>query len=77
MIESEYPDIRSLDLFSEMDEEHFEALMRGSYVQNFPPLIELITEGEPSDFHDDSVRGDPGFRLFASGARTDAEVSEA
>ncbi|MEZ5780049.1 MAG: cyclic nucleotide-binding domain-containing protein [Rhizobiaceae bacterium] len=26
------------------------ALMRGAYVQNFPPQIELITEGEPSDF---------------------------
>ena len=26
------------------------ALMRGAYVQNFPPQIELISEGEPSDF---------------------------
>lgn len=24
--------------------------MRCAYVQNFPPQIELITEGEPSDF---------------------------
>jgi CRP/FNR family transcriptional activator FtrB len=24
--------------------------MRGSYVQNFPPQIELISEGDPSDF---------------------------
>ena len=29
MVESEYPDIRSLDLFAAMDEAHFEALMRG------------------------------------------------
>jgi len=33
-----------------MDEAHFASLMRGAYVQNFPPQIELITEGEPSDF---------------------------
>ena len=50
MPESVYPDIRKLDLFSGMADEHFGSLMRGSYVQNFPPLIELITEGESSDF---------------------------
>jgi CRP/FNR family transcriptional activator FtrB len=33
-----------------MAEEHFQSLMRGAYVQNFPPQIELISEGEPSDF---------------------------
>lgn len=50
MPESHYPDVRSLHLFSEMDEENYLALMRGSYVQNFPPQIELIHEGDPSDF---------------------------
>lgn len=50
MPESDYPDIRSLHLFSEMSDERFETLMRGSYVQNFPPQIELIVEGDPSDF---------------------------
>lgn len=50
MPESEYPEVRNLDLFSEMADEHFRTLMRGAYVQNFPPQIELITEGEPSDF---------------------------
>ena len=33
-----------------MADAHFTALMRGAYVQNFPAQIELITEGEPSDF---------------------------
>ena len=33
-----------------MEEEHFRTLTRGSYVQNFPPQIELIAEGDPSDF---------------------------
>ncbi len=50
MPESDYPDIRELHLFSDMADEHFLSLMRGAYVQNFPPQIELITEGDPSDF---------------------------
>lgn len=50
MPESDYPDIRSLHLFSEMGDSNFDALMRGSYVQNFPPQIDLIVEGDPSDF---------------------------
>lgn len=50
MPESDYPNIRRLELFSEMADEHFGSLMRCAYVQNFPPQIELITEGEPSDF---------------------------
>ncbi len=33
-----------------MAEQHFQALMRGAFVQTFPPQIELITEGDPSDF---------------------------
>ena len=48
--ESDYPDIRGLALFSEMPDEQFHLLMRGAYVQNFPPQIELITEGDRSDF---------------------------
>ena len=50
MSEPHYPEIRALGLFSGMDDAHFRSLMRGAYVQNFPPQIELITEGEPSDF---------------------------
>lgn len=50
MPDSEYRDIRNLKLFSQMEDAHFIALMRGAYVQNFPAQIELITEGEPSDF---------------------------
>ncbi|WP_071675171.1 helix-turn-helix domain-containing protein [Nioella nitratireducens] len=50
MTESYYPDVRALHLFSEMADEHFEALMRVSYVQTFPPQIEMITEGDSSDF---------------------------
>ena len=50
MLDSQYPEVRNLDLFAHMEDENFLMLMRASYVQNFPPQIELITEGEPSDF---------------------------
>ena len=50
MPESDHPDIRGLALFADMDNDNFVSLMRGSYVQYFPPQIELISEGGPSDF---------------------------
>lgn len=50
MTESHFQEARGLFLFSEMAEEPFRALMHGSYVQNFPPHIDLITEGDPSGF---------------------------
>ena len=50
MPNSEYQDIRGLNLFAQMADDHFTTLMRGAYVQNFPAQVELITEGEPSDF---------------------------
>jgi CRP/FNR family transcriptional activator FtrB len=36
MPEADHPDIRGLDLFAEMEDDAFRALMRGSYVQTFP-----------------------------------------
>lgn len=50
MPESYRQEVRDLDLFADMDRANFEALMRGSYVQNFPPRIDLITEGDSPDF---------------------------
>lgn len=50
MSDSEFRDIRKLDLFAQMADANFTSLMRGAYLQNFPAQIELITEGEPSDF---------------------------
>ena len=50
MPDSHRSEIRDLALFANMEETHFQALLRGSYVQNFPPGIELISEGDPSDF---------------------------
>lgn len=44
------PELRQLELFAEMGPDAFEAVTRGAYVQTFPPAIELVTEGDPSDF---------------------------
>ena len=50
MPDSHLNNVRELPLFREMDASNFDALMRGSYVQNFPAQIDLIAEGEPADF---------------------------
>ena len=50
MPDSHHQEIRSIDLFAHMEDDQFDTLMRGSYVQNFPPQIDLISEGDPSDF---------------------------
>ncbi|WP_295532980.1 cyclic nucleotide-binding domain-containing protein [uncultured Thioclava sp.] len=60
----ESEEIRSLDLFSGLDDARFSLLMRGAYVQNFPPMIELITEGDTSDFLHVLVSG--SVELFAN-----------
>lgn len=50
MSDTYFGEVRSLALFAGMEEKNFQLLMRGSYVQNFPQQIELISEGDPSDF---------------------------
>ena len=48
--ESDFLSIRRLDLFADVADENFDALLRGAYIQNFPPHMELVAEGDPSDF---------------------------
>lgn len=50
MAESYQNEIRGLTLFADMDKTCFDSLMRGAYVQTFPPRIELVHEEEPPDF---------------------------
>lgn len=72
---SEIPDIRSLPLFAGMESANFDTLMRGAYVQNFPPQIELITEGDPADFLHVVLEG--AVELFASWNRHETTMSTA
>mgnify|MGYP001046044464 FL=1 len=64
MSDSYRKEVRDLALFTDMESANFDALMRGAYVQNFPPRIELITEGETPDFLHIVVSGTVD--LFAS-----------
>lgn len=43
-------EIRSLPLFAGTRDESFRALVRGAYMQHFPPHMELAVEGESPDF---------------------------
>lgn len=74
MPESYYPELRRLDLFADMEDAHFDTLMRASYVQNFPPQVELITEGDRSDFLHVVLKG--SVELFATwnGRETSIQV---
>lgn len=60
---SDYPEVRALPPFANMDAENFDRLMRTGYVQNFPPKVNLIEEGEPADFLQVLVGG--SVELFA------------
>ena len=64
MPESHYADVRSLHFFHEMADENFERLMRAAYVQTFPPMVELVREGDHSDFFHVVVSG--SVELFSS-----------
>ncbi|MBC7146916.1 MAG: cyclic nucleotide-binding domain-containing protein [Thioclava marina] len=48
--DDEAAEVRALDLFTGLEDDDFAALMRGAYVQTFPPRIELASQGERSDF---------------------------
>lgn len=58
------PEVRELNLFSDMAEDSFEELMQAAYLQRFPPQVQLTTEGEPADFLHVVVEG--SVELFAA-----------
>jgi CRP/FNR family transcriptional activator FtrB len=72
---ADIPMVRELDLFADMAEDNFEALMQASYLQRFPPQVELIREGDLADFLHIVVDGN--VELFAStsvGRETSIEI---
>lgn len=60
----DYPAIRRLDLFAGMDEARFDNLLRLSFLQTFPPQLEIIRAGDSADFLFVLVEG--AVELFAS-----------
>ena len=67
------PEIRDLDLFREMSAESFEALMRGAYLQTFPPRVQIVTEGDPADFLHVVVEG--SVEMFAGWQGNDTSMA--
>ena len=70
---SDHEELRTLDLFKNMEQGNFDLLMRGAYVQNFPPQVDLVSEGDPSDFLHVVVEG--SVELFASWNRHETTMS--
>jgi len=73
MHSSDFLDIKRLDLFVGMSDENWQSLMRGAYVQNFPPQVDLITEGDPSDFLHVVLSG--SVELYASWNRRETSMA--
>jgi CRP/FNR family transcriptional regulator, transcriptional activator FtrB len=46
----DFAKIRGLPLFTGISDGSFDTLTRGAFVQNFPPRVDLISEGDPADF---------------------------
>ena len=58
--------VRDLPLFASMTERNFEALTQAAYLQQFPPHLQLITEGDNADFLHVLIEG--RVELYASAA---------
>lgn len=67
------PEVRALPLFRDVHADTVEALLRGGYLQTFPQHIELITEGDPSDFLHIVVEG--SVELFATWNRRETTMA--
>lgn len=65
-------EIRQIALFQTMREGSYEAVMRGAYVQVFPPHVDLLHEGEGSDFLHVLIEG--AVELFASWSGKDTTI---
>jgi CRP/FNR family transcriptional regulator, transcriptional activator FtrB len=50
MRSEDVPQIRQIPLFRDISDETFESLLRGAFLQDFPPEIRLFEEGDRADF---------------------------
>lgn len=67
------PEIRELPLFRSMPDDAFASLIRGAYLQTFPPQVQLASEGDPADFLHVLVEG--AVELFATWNRRETTMS--
>lgn len=69
--------VREFSLFSNMSDEHFDALLKMAYLQRFPNHVHLITEGEPADFLHVVVEGSVELFSRSNGRETTLFVHRA
>lgn len=67
------PEIRRLALFATMADSAFEALVRGAYLQTFPPQVHLIAEGDKPDFLHVLIEG--SVEMFATWNRHETTMA--
>ncbi len=65
--------VRDLPLFRDMARERFDVMMQASFLQRFPPRVQLIAEGEPADFLYVVVEG--AIELFAGNGGRETTMS--
>jgi CRP/FNR family transcriptional activator FtrB len=64
MQKDDIPVIRKIPLFSKLSDDHFDFLFKMAYLQQFPPHVQLMTEGDSADFLHVVMEGT--VELFAS-----------
>jgi len=64
MKNDDIPVIRGIPLFSKLSDDHFDDLFKMAYLQQLPPHVQLVTEGEPAEFLHIVVEG--SVELFGS-----------
>ena len=75
MREEELPLVRGLRLFADMEDAHFEALMKAAFLQTFPPQVDLIQEGDTPDFLYVVIEGGVEIYAQANGRETTMMVA--
>lgn len=63
--------VRDISLFSSLNDEHFDDLVKMSYLQSFPAHVQLIDESDPADFLHILVEG----RVELFGSANDRETT--
>ncbi len=50
MRQADLEEMRALTLFEGVADRHVEAMLKAAFLQRFPPMVELVRDGEPADF---------------------------
>lgn len=67
------PEIRELAIFRSISDDSFDSLIRGAYLQTFPPQVQLIEQGDAADFLHVLVEG--SVELFAEWNRRETTMA--